>query len=68
MKNLKLSSSSPIINVPLGTTDIRKDYYCMIVKVQRGEDVFEQPGADTVLKEGDIIWVVGDPEKMEEMK
>ncbi|MCH5234439.1 MAG: cation:proton antiporter [Muribaculaceae bacterium] len=68
LRSIALSDKSPVINIPLGETDIRKDYYCMIVKVQRGEDVFEQPGADTILREGDIIWVVGDPEKMEEMK
>lgn len=68
LKSLALTATSPVINVPLGKTNLRKDYYCMIVKVQRGEDVFEQPDAETVLKEGDIIWVVGDPEKMEEMK
>lgn len=68
LKSLELTEQSPIINVPLGDTDIRKDYYCMIVKVQRGDDVFEQAGADTVLRAGDIIWVVGDPEKMEQMK
>ena len=67
-KNFQLSDQSPIINVELGKTDIRKDFYCMIVKVQRGDDVFEQPGPDTVLKAGDIVWVVGDPEKMELMK
>ncbi|MCH5241606.1 MAG: cation:proton antiporter [Muribaculaceae bacterium] len=68
LRSLTLSDKSPVINVPLGETDIRKDFYCMIVKVQRGEDVFEQPGADTILRDGDIVWVVGDPEKMEEMK
>ena len=68
LRSLTLTDKSPIINVPLGETDIRKDFYCMIVKVQRGEDVFEQPGADTVLNEGDIVWVVGDPDKMDQMK
>ena len=68
LKSLTLSENSPVINIPLGKTDIRKDFYCMIVKVQRGDDIFEQPDADTVLREGDIIWVVGDPDKMEEMK
>lgn len=66
--SLTLTANSPVINVPLGSTDIRRDYYCMILKVQRGDDVFEQPGPDTVLREGDIVWVVGDPDKMEEMK
>lgn len=68
LRSIALSSSSPIINIPLGDTDIRKDFYCMIVKVQRGEDIFEQPDADTVLNEGDIVWVVGDPDKMDLMK
>lgn len=68
LRSLALTGKSPIINVSLGETNIRHDFYCMIVKVQRGEDIFEQPGADTVLREGDIIWVVGDPDKMELMK
>ena len=68
LRSLTLTENSPVINIPLGKTDIRKDFYCMIVKVQRGDDVFEQPGADTVLRQGDIVWVVGDPDKMEEMK
>lgn len=68
LESITLSEKSPIINIPLGKTDLRKDYYCMIVKVQRGDDIFEQPGADTILRENDIIWVVGDPDKMEEMK
>ena len=68
LKSITLSDHSPVINIPLGETDIRRDFYCMIVKVQRGEDVFEQPGADTILRAGDILWVVGDPEKMEQMK
>lgn len=68
LKSLLLSDSSPIIDVPLGETNIRQDFYCMIVKVQRGNDVFEQPDANTVLRAGDIIWVVGDPDRMDEMK
>ena len=60
--------SKAVINISLGETDIRRDFYCMIVKVQRGEDVFEQPDASTILRAGDIVWVVGDPEKMELMK
>lgn len=66
--SITLTENSPVVNIPLGRTNIRKDFYCMIVKVQRGEDIFEQPDAETVLKPGDIVWLVGDPAKMEEMK
>jgi len=40
----------------------------MIVKVQRCEDEFEQPGPSTVLREGDIVWVVGDASRIDAMK
>ena len=68
LRNIQLSENSPIINVPLGKTNLRADYSCMIVKVQRGEDEFEQPGPSTVLRPGDILWVVGDVSRMDQMK
>lgn len=68
LKSLKLTEKSPIIGLPLGDTNIQKDYYSMIVKIQRGEDEFIQPAPQTVLRAGDIIWVVGDPEFFDKMK
>ena len=68
LRNLKLTENSPIVNHRLGDTNIQKDYYSMIVKVQRGEDDFFQPDRDTILLPGDVIWVVGDPEFFDKMK
>lgn len=68
LRSIRLTSNSPIINIPLGHTNLRTDYSCMIVKVQRGENEFETPGATTVLHEGDIVWVVGDPTRIDSMK
>ncbi len=68
LRSIKLSANSPIINVPLGKTNLRTDFYSMIVKVQRGEDEFEQPDSTTVLREGDIVWVVGDASLIDGMK
>lgn len=68
LMSIRLSDKSPIIDIPLGQTHIRRDYYSMIVKVQRGDDIFEQPNASTVLNAGDIVWVVGDPKHIERMK
>lgn len=68
LRSIRLSAQSPVINVPLGKTNIRTDYYSMIVKVQRGDDEFEQPGPSTVLREGDILWVVGDASRIDLMK
>lgn len=68
LKSLKLTEKSPIIGLPLGDTNIQKDYYSMIVKIQRGEDEFIHPAPQTVLCAGDIIWVVGDPDFFDKMK
>lgn len=68
LSSITLTGKSPIIGIPLGETDIQKDYYSMIVKVQRGEDNYIQPSPDVVLEAGDTIWVVGDPAQFKRMK
>ena len=68
LRSVLLSDKSPIINIPLGKTNIQKDFYSMIVKVQRGEDEYLHPTPDIVLQSGDVIWVVGDPEYIEKMR
>lgn len=68
LQSLLLTDASPIIGMPLGKTNIQKDYYSMIVKIQRGENTYLQPTPDVVLQEGDTIWVVGDPEQFPRMK
>ncbi len=68
LRSIRLTSKSPIIDLPLGQTNLRTDFYSMIVKVQRGEDEFEQPGPSTILREGDIVWVVGDASRLDLMK
>lgn len=68
LKSVLLTENSPIIDVPLGLTNIQKDYYSMIVKVQRGEAEYHHPTPDTILRAGDVVWVVGDPEYFDKMK
>ena len=68
LKSLKLSQQSAITGTPLRDTDLRKDYYSMLIKVFREGDGYIQPGPSLVLQPGDIIWVVGDPEKFDKMK
>lgn len=67
LSSLQLSPSSAIIGRPLRETDIRGDFYSMLLKVQRGDDYFT-PSPDTILEPGDIIWVVGDPTQFKRMK
>lgn len=68
LKSIRLTPSSPIIDRPLAETNIREDYYCIIVKIQHADGEFSQPTPDTVLHAGDLIWVVGDKNQFSKMK
>lgn len=68
LKSLKLGKNSPIVGVPLASTDIRGKYYSMLVKVFREGDGYIQPLPDLRLQPGDVVWVVGDPDQYEKMK
>ena len=68
LKSIVLTEKSPIIGRPLSETDIRGDYYSMLIKVLRGEEEFMTPTPDMVLQPGDIVWVVGDPKEFDKMK
>lgn len=68
LKSVLLTPNSPIIERPLYETDLRNDYFCMIVSVQRRENEFINPSPDMVLEAGDLLWVVGDPSQFDKMK
>ncbi len=68
LRSLRLTDHSPIVGIPLGDTNLQKDYYSMIVKIQRGEEEFLHPDRDTILLPADTVWVVGDPAFFDKMK
>ena len=67
LSSIRLTDTSPLIDMPLKSTDLLHDYYSMIVKIKRGEE-YLQPSPSLVLKEGDVLWVVGDPNYTDKMK
>lgn len=68
LRSIILGEGSPVIGRPLAQTNIRRDYYSMIIKVQRSDGSFVQPDPATVLEAGDVVWVVGDPARFAAMK
>ena len=68
LSSIRLSEKSPIINVPIAKTDIRKNYYSMLVKVFREDEGYIQPEPGLTLRAGDVVWLVGDPTQFEKMK
>ncbi len=67
LRSLRLSENSPIIGKPLSHTNIRGDYDSMIVKIMRDGE-YLTPTPEMVLIPSDILWVVGDKRKMDQMK
>ena len=68
LKSILLTPNSPIIDRPLRDTDLRNDYFCMVLSVQSGDGEFINPRPDTVLHAGDLLWIVGDPSQFDKMK
>lgn len=68
LDSVRLSAASPIVDRPLAETDLRHDYYSMIVKIETADGEFVQPDRDTVLRAGDIVWLVGDESQFEKIK
>ncbi len=68
LKSILLTQDSPIIDRPLYETDLRNDYFCMVISVQRGNSEFINPSPSTVLQAGDLLWIVGDPAQFDKMK
>ena len=46
---------------------IRQDYYSMVVKIQRGDEMLV-PTPDVVFEEGDVLWIVGNPKNIEKLR
>ena len=67
LESIKLTPNSPIIDKALSQTDIRGDFDSMIVKINRDGE-FLTPSPDTILRAGDILWVVGEKNRLSLMR
>ncbi len=63
-----LSDNSPLIGKRLADARLREDYKSLLVAVGRGEDDYLSPTPDIVFEAGDILWIVGDTQKMKALK
>lgn len=63
-----LSDTSPLIGKRLADARLREDYKSLLVAVGRGEEDYLSPTPDIEFAVGDILWIVGDTQKMKELK
>ena len=65
--NVLLTKDSAIVGKTLVDARIRQDYYSMVVKIQRGDEMLV-PTPDVVFEEGDVLWIVGNPKNIEKLR
>ena len=63
-----LSFQSPLVGKQLRMARLREDYESLLVAVQRGDGNYETPTPDLEFRAGDILWIVGDPKRLAELR
>ncbi len=63
LTSVRLSDHSPVTGKTVDKSRIREDYESLLVAVQR-DDKYIQPEASTVFAPGDVLWLVGDVNRL----
>lgn len=63
LTSVRLSEESPLIGLNIVSSGIRNKYESLLVAVQR-DDNYMQPSPSIVFAPGDVLWLVGDVNKL----
>ena len=67
LRQILLTSSSPFIGKSIAESGIRDKYGCMIVGIEAGQKNLTMVSPTRILRKGDIIWVVGEEQSINEL-
>ena len=65
---IELIPPAQLVNKTLGQGNIRGKYGVTVLAIRRGNDVIISPGAEHLVKEGDVLVVVGRNEKLKALE
>jgi CPA2 family monovalent cation:H+ antiporter-2 len=68
MKQIEIEQGSHLVDKTIKTSGIQDDYGCLLVGVERNNCSILNPGLDLELKEGDILWIVGEYQNIKQLK
>ncbi|RHJ95013.1 cation:proton antiporter [Parabacteroides bouchesdurhonensis] len=57
-------SGSRLIGRSIVESGIRDNAACLVIGIERGNTSIKNPPPDTIFREGDIVWIVGEREKV----
>ncbi len=67
LQKMKLPARCPFIGMSLSESGIRSRYNCMLVGVEGGQHDLTMIDASRKFKQGDIIWVVGERQSIQDL-
>lgn len=67
MFNIQLTDNSPLLGKTTATASLRNDYSALVVAIQR-DDEYIKPTGEVPFEVGDIVWLVGDSERLSQLK
>ncbi len=68
IEQIQIEPGSSLIGKTIKTSKIRDKGDCLVVGIEREESSVMNPDIDTELLEGDVIWVVGEHDKIMQLK
>lgn len=60
LSSFTITAQSPFVGKLVRESGLREDFQCMLVGFEDGEEHLGLPQATRILKEGDIVWIVGE--------
>lgn len=64
MEQFTIAESSRLIGRTILESGIRDKAACLVIGIERGETSIKNPSPTTVFEEGDIVWIVGEHDKV----
>lgn len=56
---ITIDKHSPLLGKALKDTNIRDDWHCMVIGLERGSYTITNPNVSLVFEKGDLLWVLG---------
>ena len=66
--HFSIGEQSPLVGKMLHRAHLREDYQALLVAVERGSDNFVPLDNEFTFQAGDMLWIVGDPKRLEKLK
>lgn len=64
MEQFTIAAGSRLIGRTILESGIRDKAACLVIGIERGETSIKNPSPTTIFEEGDIVWIVGEHDKV----